>query len=120
MRLVVEQSDIAEVRDITENYLGVYLKDGQIEKIITENKNLSHNLYFDGGLDTCGRELVAHCVVELVMCKCSPPKNHSYWHWPMGGSKKEYKKEFVSEFKKEAKKIGITIEKDWDKLIIGK
>jgi len=119
MKLLIEESDIQEVKNTLADYYDIHITDEQAKSLIESNPGLAADLYeCDGFLDTQARETLSSCVVKLVMKDWSPPKYKdkwsTSWSWPMYGSPEEYKKEFDEEFRKAAIAVGVKLGSGWD------
>ncbi len=116
MKLEVELKDIKEVKRIASDYFGVIVDDEKARNLIQDNKRLAGELVY-GGLDTCGRDVLADCIVEDVMkyvpCKVKDEIHGKSWSWPCFGSSQEYKEAFDKAFKENASTRGYKLAKCW-------
>jgi hypothetical protein len=116
MKIIVEDSDVKEVKNLLFEYYGVILNDKQAKNLIKTDKELASELYeCDSELDTYGRELLAQVLVEWAMDGMPPPKNTdtNKWTWPINADSDEYQQEFYKTFKQVAKYKKISLVDNW-------
>lgn len=130
MKLLIEDSDVHEVKTTLEDRYGIILSDSQARSFIERHNGLAASLYeCEGSLDTQGREHMLHLLVEEVM-KGVPEskygKKHTVWtangaetfktwSWPTYGDSGEYSFEFNAVFKKAALMKGFGLDESWNK-----
>jgi hypothetical protein len=118
MKFTIEEKDIKEVISIANDYYGVNFSLVKARELIRKSSKLSKEL-LHGGLDTVGRSVLAHVIVQDVLenvpCKVDGGYNGKHWEWPLFGSSQEYKDTFDREFVKNAPKKGYKLLKCWDK-----
>ncbi len=127
MKLIIEDSDIQEVKKVLENYYGIFLTESQIEDLINDNYDLCWSLYMEGHIDTESRGLLGDIVVGWVLEDSPPPKHKGYlgygpngkikdtrWTYPNKNSSEQYNEEFYVSFLKAALEKGITLGGAWE------
>lgn len=114
MKLVVEQSDIEEVKNTLKDSYGVIVDDAIASEFL-EDRALASEMYAYEGLDTCGREYLGKVMVDYVMADIPCEVKGRYrWSWPLYGDSPDYKDLFDKRFKEAALARRIKLTEAWD------
>jgi hypothetical protein len=117
MKLILEDTDIAQVKKLLESECSVFLTDEQLQAFLDADKSFVRHWYLYGKIDRELETCIFNALVGWVMKDHKKSQHNTWfkkglvqpWTWPDENSTAEYQAEFKAEFAKVAATKNIKI-----------